>query len=128
MFELVNHLPGVVLGALLGAGALWLRRRARGETLTSDSDRDLRAELSLATDAAGIGTWRMDIATGKMIADTTLQHIFGTESERIGMHMVHPADLDRCKQALKRAIDNPEATVSLRTRIVRAAGQVRHIP
>ena len=41
--------------------------------------------------------------------------------------MIHPDELERSKQALRRAIENPDATVSLRTRIVRPDGQVRHI-
>ena len=132
MFELVTYLRdgfllGALLGAVLGAGVMWLRRRVRGESLTSDAERDLRVELSLATEAAGVGTWRMDIATGKIIADVALEHIFGAESGGIGMHMIHPDDLERSRQALRRAIENPEATVSLRTRVVRADGQVRHI-
>jgi two-component system, sensor histidine kinase and response regulator len=131
MFDWVMHLPGVLLsvllGALLGAGVLWIRRRVRGESLTSDSDRDLRAELNLATEAAGIGTWRMDIATGKTVADTALQHILGVASEGIGLHLVHPDDLERTNQALQRAIEHPDATVSLRTRIVRPGAQIRYI-
>src|SRR5688572_21957109 len=128
MLEWSLNLTSVLLGALLGIGALWIRRRLRGESITSDSDRDLRAELSLATEAAGIGSWRMDIATGKTIADKALQRILGTESDGlVGMHMVHPDELERSRQALRRAIENPDATVSLRTRIVRPDGQVRHI-
>jgi two-component system sensor histidine kinase/response regulator len=127
MFELVPHITSLALGALLGAGVLWLRRRVRGESLTSDSDSDLRAELNLATEAAGIGTWRMDIVTGRTIADTALQHILGVESEGIGVHLVHPDDLERTNQALRRAIENPDATVSLRTRVVRPDGQLRHL-
>ena len=81
MFDWILNLTSVLLGALLGIGALWIRRRLRGESLTSDSDRDLRAELIFATEAAGIGSWRMDIATGKTIADKALQRILGAESD-----------------------------------------------
>ncbi|MET0534258.1 MAG: PAS domain-containing protein, partial [Steroidobacter sp.] len=127
MFEFVTHSTSVVLGALVGAGALWLARRRSVANAADEAERDLRVELNLATEAAGIGTWRMDIASGKFFADTALQHILGIASAEVGLDVVHADDLERTEKGLRRAIESPDATFSLRIRIVRPDRKIRHV-
>ena len=136
MFQFaVSHLVSVFFGALLGITVLWATRRVgatAAATTEPSSDTTpghvLRAELQLATQTAGIGVWRMDIATGRITSDSTLRRILGIEQEMAdGMLPVHPDDRQRTQEALLKALRSTGDVVPLRTRIVQPDGQVRHI-
>ncbi|MBL8270398.1 PAS domain-containing protein [Steroidobacter sp.] len=125
----VTHLASIALGALLGAGALWALHRLRGRQPDSKGQEDaLRAELKLATEIAGIGVWRLDVATRRVTCDATLQRLLGSEAViPDGLMPVLPEDRERTRKGIDDAVHSPERGGSLRTRIVRPDGQVRHI-
>ena len=129
MFQFdVTHLASVTLGALLGAVALWAaNRRKRRQRAASAPEGILRAELNLATQIAGIGVWRMDIATGVTTIDASLQRMLGLEDDLGGGRIpVHPDDRERTNGALHKAMHETADVVSLRMRIVQRSGKVRH--
>ncbi|WP_116808845.1 hybrid sensor histidine kinase/response regulator [Steroidobacter cummioxidans] len=126
----VTHLASIVLGALLGAGALWAYLRTRGVSRQSGEleEDTLRAELKLATEIAGIGVWRLDIATRRVVCDPTLQRILACDAVvGDGMQPVHPDDRERTHLELYSQADGPNHGGSVRTRIVRGDAQIRHI-
>ena len=120
--------PALRLGALLGAVALWAaNRRKRRQRAASAPEGILRAELNLATQIAGIGVWRMDIATGVTTIDASLQRMLGLEDDLGGGRIpVHPDDRERTNGALYKAMHETADVVSLRMRIVQRSGKVRH--
>jgi two-component system sensor histidine kinase/response regulator len=125
----ITHLVSLALGILLGAGTLWAYRRARGAT-KADADRQyaLQAELKLATDIAGIGLWRMCLATRRFSCDPTLQRMLGIGPMlEDGLMPVHPDDREKTDAALKQAVNGPAGSGSLRTRVLGADGRVHHI-
>ncbi|GFE89308.1 PAS domain-containing protein [Steroidobacter agaridevorans] len=126
----VTHLASIALGALLGAAALWAYWRLRGRLRKSDELEEdaLRAELKLATDIAGIGVWRLDVATRRVLSDPTLQRMLGIEALlEDGMLPVHPDDRERTGQEINAQVDGPNQGGSVRTRIVHPDGRIRHI-
>jgi PAS domain S-box-containing protein len=133
MFQFaVTHLASVIFGALMGSAVLWTYRRTRGAPVepasNADLERVLRAELELATQTAGIGVWRLDIADRRITSDQTLRRILGIETELVdGMLPVHPDDRQRTSEALLKALHSTDDIVTLRTRIVQPGGNVRHI-
>ena len=125
----VTHLASIALGTLLGVGALWAFRRARSQAHASIClEGSLRAELQLATDLAGIGVWRMDVASRRVTGDETLQRLLGSQAViQDALLPVHPEDRERTSQAIAAAVASTARSGSLRTRIIRADGEVRHI-
>ncbi len=126
----ITHLASIVLGALLGAGALWAYGRVRGTSRPSGGAEEdtLRAELKLATDIAGIGVWRLDLATRRVLCDPTLQRILGVASTvQDGLLPVHPDDRERTGKEINSQADGPDRGGSVRTRIVHPDGRIRHI-
>jgi two-component system sensor histidine kinase/response regulator len=126
----VTHLASIVLGALLGAGALrahWRTRSGSQQAGVREED-TLRAELELATDIAGIGVWRLDVATRRVICDPTLQRILGVEAViEDGLLPVHPDDRERTGEEINAQADGPHQGGTVRTRVVHPDGQIRHI-
>lgn len=126
----VTHLASIALGALLGAGASWAHWRARGGARQSDGlEQDaLRAELKLATDIAGIGVWRLDLATRRVVSDPTLQRMLGIDAVLEDcMLPVHPDDRERTDREINAQADGPNHGGTVRTRVVHPDGNVRHI-
>ena len=126
----VTHLASIVLGALLGAGALWAHWRTRGTLRRSDGleQNALRAELKLATDIAGIGVWRLDLATRRILCDPTLQRMLGVEAViEDGLLPVHPDDRERTGREINAQADGTNRGGSVRTRVVHRDGKIRHI-
>ncbi|HEY5759538.1 MAG TPA: PAS domain-containing protein [Steroidobacter sp.] len=126
----VTHLASIVLGALLGAGALWAYGRARAKSLPSDIREEdaLRTELKLASDIAGIGVWRLDLATRRVTCDPTLQRILGVAAViEDGLLPVHPDDRERTSQEINAQADGPNQSGSVRTRVLHPDGRLRHI-
>lgn len=130
----LTHLASIVLGALLGAGAFWAHRRTRGGARRSEvpaegPDQDtLRAELNLATDIAGIGVWRLDLATRRIVSDPTLQRMLGISAVLDdGLLPVHPDDRARTGEEINSQAEGPNRGGSVRTRVVHPDGRIRHI-
>jgi len=88
--------------------------------------------LQKAEEVAHLGTWEMDITTGKSKWSDEFYRICGLEPGSIkptaeaGMTIIHPEDRDRAAQAVERAITSGE-NYDIEKRIVRPDGTVRYV-
>ena len=96
------------------------------------------ARLELALEAADIGSFDLDVVTGRLVWDERLIRLFGYEPDGFPGHLdafnkrVHPEDLERVGEALQHSVDNrgefaSEYRIVLpdgRTRWVEARGRV----
>ena len=91
---------------------------------------DLR--LRLAHEAARLGTWQWDMASGAVTWDTRLEAIFGLPAGgydgtfETWAKMLHPDDREEMLAVVDRALSE-RSSYALRTRIVRPDGTVRSI-
>ncbi len=103
-------------------------RRAMSRPAGAREEDALRAELKLATDIAGIGVWRLDLATRRVICDPTLQRMLGVEAViEDGLLPIHPDDRERTGREINAQADGPNQGGSVRTRILHPDGRLRHI-
>lgn len=97
---------------------------------TANALRRAKQQRDLALDAAGVGLWEGDPATGVTRFDDNLRKMFGLaegvhEVDADGLRAaVHPADRDRVVEALRRTMKG-ESDYDIEHRIVRADGQER---
>ncbi len=99
---------------------------------TFEQLREVHAQLRLATEVSGIGTWERDAATGVGRWDTALFRLFGlppTEQAPTREQMlqrIHPDD----RQAVQRAwrdIVNGDQTIEYAYRVLRADNDTLHV-
>ncbi|RMF04689.1 MAG: PAS domain S-box protein [Chloroflexi bacterium] len=101
-------------------------QQAAEQALLKQQTRFARAEA-----VAHIGSWEIDIATGKSIWSDEFYRIFGLEPGQIvpstdtGMQYIHPDDRERTVAALQQALEGRPYRVQ--KRIVRPDGTVRHV-
>jgi PAS domain S-box-containing protein len=103
---------------------LTARKRALAE-LEANEER-----LRLANEAAGIGTYALDLVTGTMDHSPELSELLGLTQEvlqpDVTARSVHPDDLPRAKQAVERANDpNGDGYGQFEVRVIRPGGDVR---
>jgi PAS domain S-box-containing protein len=96
--------------------------------LDTELDTEARRALwDLAVDAAGVGTFDLDLATGALVWDDRLIELFGYDRATFDRTMeafnrrVHPDDLPRVLTALQQAIDTC-GTYESEYRVVRPDG------
>ncbi len=91
-----------------------------------------RLAWQLAVDAAGVGAFDWDLATGRLTWDDRLLELFGYDHESFGSHIedfnrrLHPDDVPRVGAALQHAIDTC-GDYAAEYRIERPDGSVRWI-
>ena len=77
----------------------------RAETALRESDERQR----MALDAAELGTWRHEVATGRVELDARAQEHYGMESKSADISQllarIHPEDLPRLQRAIVAALD-----------------------
>lgn len=126
-----NHGRGELLGEL--------RRLRRGGAADVDEARaildalrDSEARLSLAHEAAGIGTWDLDVQMGVAQWSEGLRHLFGVNASTMEptidnfLKLVHPEDRAQVEQTLRTKLDT-RGDYRDEYRIVRPDGQVRWV-
>ncbi len=102
------------------------RKRIEQERITNEK------RLKTAEHFAGMGSWEMDVATGKCLWTDELFRICGLEPGSIEpcydtvISITHPDDQDRTKEAIKNTIKNG-IPYNLERRIMRPDGSVRWI-
>ena len=112
----------------LGASALAELDLAR----VADEVERNRLRIGLAIDAAGVGGWDWDLATGELDWDDRLLDIFGVEREEFGRSIdafssyLHPDDVGRVSAALQRAVDTG-GTYEAEFRVLRPDGHERWV-
>ncbi|MGR6964041.1 SpoIIE family protein phosphatase [Geodermatophilus sp. URMC 61] len=88
--------------------------------------------LTLAIDAAGIGTFDWDLVTGTLSWDTRLIELFGYDATTFDRSIeafnarLHPDDVDRVGELLRRAIDTV-GEYSAEYRVVLSGGEQRWV-
>lgn len=99
--------------------------------LSADYESD-RVVWQLAVDAAGIGAFDWNLATGELRWDSRLLELFGLDREGFGGTIedfdtaVHPEDLGRVRQALSGAIETC-GDYTAEYRVLLPGGQVRWV-
>lgn len=92
----------------------------------------LTERLQLATEAAGIGIWDLDVVQNRLVWDKRMHAIFGTNALTFDGNyatwrkQVHPDDVDRIEAELRDALDGKKAFNSA-FRIVRVDGEEREL-
>jgi diguanylate cyclase (GGDEF)-like protein/PAS domain S-box-containing protein len=109
----------VLLGAVSGAFAhSWQARRQQ-----LAHTKRLEERLRLATSAAGVGIWDMDLGTGVLVWDKTMHDLYGVaEKDFNGAYedwrsRVHPDDIAEAESEFNRCLDSGDSFES-RFRII----------
>jgi diguanylate cyclase (GGDEF)-like protein/PAS domain S-box-containing protein len=95
-----------LVASLVHVAAIAIERERAGQAL-----RDSEERLRLALDASGMGTWEMDLASGRVTADERLRAIYAlgpdqeVSHELINLEQVHPDSRETLRAALEAACD-----------------------
>jgi len=129
---LVATLAGTVIGALLFALYGLLRRADRAIAAQQASLAVSKERLDLATDAAGIGIWDIDLITKTPVWDKRMFALYGLPATRPiptqdeWRFLLHPHDRDQATRAFETALSETGAVNTI-FRVVHGSGQVRHL-
>lgn len=90
----------------------------------------IASEMMLTLNAAGVGIWSVETATGEVTLDATGRELFGLEpDEPVSianlLRRLHRADLDPYRQAIAQALET--GAFECDYRVVTGEGEVRHI-
>lgn len=127
----IKNSKGVITGASKIARDITAQKRAEQQLRESEQrTRDSEERLRLATEAANIGLWDIDIPTGITLSTPENRKIMGySETEQWNlerfMQIVHPADFHRVNQALEQGLKS--GSISYEARIVRSDNTERWI-
>ncbi|MHB1260649.1 MAG: CHASE domain-containing sensor histidine kinase [Thermoplasmatota archaeon] len=123
-----------VLGLVLGFAAYqWQTREARAQRLAEQATTELRegaVRLDEAQEVAQMGSWDVDVNSGRVIWSLGLCRLLGVDSQTYEprpeslVGFVHPEDRDALKAKLAMALESA-VPLSHGVRIVRADGEVR---
>ncbi|WP_421931310.1 sensor histidine kinase [Phenylobacterium sp.] len=112
-------------------GAVWIAQDLTHHRLADEALRLSERRLSLATEAAGLGVWDWDLATGEVIYSDQAKAIFGFPVDQpvsfeMVRELVHPDD-EAVTEAMARRATDPDLRekVSYDCRIVRPDGAER---
>ena len=122
-----GRLPDGTVDQVLGTVTDVTDRR-QGEQALCESETCLR----LATEAAHVGTWHMDVRSGPVVWSVTTERIFGLEpggydgSPELCRRLVHPDDFERVDAVVRRAIADC-SRYEMEFRVVRPDGTTRWV-
>lgn len=96
--------------------------------MTADSL--IASEMLLTLNAAGVGIWSVETATGEVTLDATGRELFGVEPDGrlfpdILLRRLHRADLDKYRDAIAHALET--GVFECDYRVMSSEGEVRHI-
>ncbi|MGR4863914.1 PAS domain S-box protein [Caulobacter sp. LARHSG274] len=109
------------------------RKRLEDATVAAgDKAREQAQRAGMAERMAGLGHWRLEVATQALTWSEQMYQIYGLDPAMpldmaVLMAMSHPDDQNDARQRLRTAVARGEANEEVMSRIVRADGQVRHI-
>jgi len=94
------------------------------------ADSLIASEMMLTLNAAGVGIWSVETATGDVTLDCTGRELFGLQpdeslSKDNLLRRLHRGDLDKYREAIGRAIETGEFECDYR--VVTGEGEVRHV-
>ena len=127
----------LALFALIGLPGLFFaqrnQRRAERQAATAAADLSAsRERLAVATDAAGIGIWELDLATGRLFWDDWMHRLYGTSSAAFDGKLdcwrerVHPDDIGRMTHEIENVLV-ADGVLDSEFRIVRPDGETCHL-
>jgi PAS domain S-box-containing protein len=100
---------------------------------TEDQLSVMAKRFSLATRAAQIGVWEMDVRTGRIIGDESMPNLYGLEAKNrveatldLWVSTLHPDDRDKALEEYRRCITD-HCPFDTSFRIVTQDGEIRHI-
>jgi diguanylate cyclase (GGDEF)-like protein/PAS domain S-box-containing protein len=109
------------------------QRRAEREAAAAAAElRASRERLAVATDAAGIGVWELDLTSGRLLWDDWMHRLYGTSPATFGGKLdvwrerVHPDDIGRMTHEIENVLA-ADGVLDSEFRIVRADGETRHL-
>jgi len=120
----------VILKILAARAAAELERRQIEEARNADLIRSSEEKFRLAQEAAEIGTWDLDVATGRGAWSDNYWGIYGLEPDscvpgyEVWIELVHPEDRERVDSEIKAALQGG-APYKSEFRIVWPDGSVR---
>ncbi|MBI5720419.1 MAG: PAS domain-containing protein [Burkholderiales bacterium] len=94
--------------------------------------RDERERTALATSAAGMGVWELDVESGRSTWTEAMWHLRGLQPQGVGLTaaerlaLVHPDDRERIASAMRTTTENDEP-LDIEFRVVWPDGQVHWI-
>lgn len=118
--------------ALAASKALEGRRAMRALSEVSKTLQETQDCVGLATKAAGVGIWNLDLTSGALTWDAQMYRLYGLEpSNAAGAYElwsqhVHAEDLPAAERRLQQCLDSGEDYAS-QFRIVRRDGNIRFI-
>lgn len=121
-----------VAGASVTVGLTDLARRAvRARALSAAKLRDSEGRLRLALGAADLGTWDVEVATGRVTSSERMAEILGLDpaaevTAQQWRERVHPEDLERVRGEFAAALGGLRE-YDCEHRIVRPDGEVRWV-
>ncbi|PTV97524.1 PAS domain S-box-containing protein/diguanylate cyclase (GGDEF)-like protein [Rhodobacter aestuarii] len=125
-------LAAFVAALLIGLAGLGLLRWANAAHTEAERARFLGERLRIATDAAQIGVWDLDIINSHEVWDETMHRLYGLEPGTFQgtfehwCKLVHPDDIPYAQEMFQRAI--AEGTdMDAEYRIITANGDIRVI-
>ncbi|MDE2485830.1 MAG: PAS domain-containing protein [Alphaproteobacteria bacterium] len=98
---------------------------------TAEELQDQRRRVEVAVEATGLGFWQWDLRTGELAWSERNRALFGLAPDapvsiEIYLSMIHPDDLDRCREIYRAARNGPQgADFSMEYRVVAPNGQLR---
>ncbi len=99
---------------------------------TEEALRESEERLTKAEEIAHLGSWEMDVATGKSVWSDEFFRICGLEpgtlepTADLGMQIIHPDDREAAAEVVRRAIEKGKR-YDIEKRIVRPDGSVRWV-
>jgi PAS domain S-box-containing protein len=114
------------------AALLWLANRLIQDAFArawheNDERRAAEASLQLAVDAARLGMWATDIATGKIDFSNQLTAIHGGQTPDQSFSHVHPQDRERVQQTIAYMLSGQQERFVVNHRIVLHDGSERWV-
>ena len=111
---------------------LWLANRLIQESFRralyeSEERRAAEASLQLAADAARLGAWTADIASGQVSFSDRLAAIHGGHTPDKAFSNVHPQDRERAQQTIVSMLSGRQERYAITHRIVLPDGTVRWV-
>ncbi len=109
---------------------LWLANRLIRDSLAhaqqeTEERRAAEASLQLAVDAAHLGTWTTDIATGKSVFSSRMIAIHGGQVPDPAFSAIYPEDRERVRQAVASIQSGQQERYTITHRIVLPDGSER---
>ena len=109
------------------------RRRVEARAMAMTADiREATERLELAQEAAGIGTWEIDLTQGRVIWDARMLQLYGMDETQFSGRLadwqrcVHPDDVTRVQTVIQAAIARGGVFDAV-FRICLPDGRVRHV-